>query len=261
MNIQWNIVTWYSKLLAVIFFIIILPIWTFYLGMRYEEVVNVLSLFSNQTIPTVSTNDRFNNTIISTSTTSILSKTQTGISLNYIYPKNTSFVIEDFPSTTFTIKSVVKATGTIQDESGCGSRASETFLKNLYLDNTGGLCLNLSQVDGEPLALIVVNIDASNDGDGTINDGAVQLIYTTKVNGKEVTRFAQPYLNLAANPIYPFSSREIRVGFMIPSSLNEFSLTYGYVGVGLLQGEKFFAGGQGGYIVNFITKSIVPIQG
>jgi len=37
MNIKWNEYTWYSKLLAVIFFILVLPVWTFYMGTRYEE--------------------------------------------------------------------------------------------------------------------------------------------------------------------------------------------------------------------------------
>jgi hypothetical protein len=42
MKIEWNRVTWYSKLLAVILFILVLPAWTFYLGMKYEETVIVV---------------------------------------------------------------------------------------------------------------------------------------------------------------------------------------------------------------------------
>lgn len=38
--IQWNKVTWYSKLLAVIFFIGVLPVWTFYIGVKYTETKN-----------------------------------------------------------------------------------------------------------------------------------------------------------------------------------------------------------------------------
>lgn len=47
MNIQWNTVTWYSKVLALIFLLVVLPIWTFYLGMRYEEAISY-SLSNNQ---------------------------------------------------------------------------------------------------------------------------------------------------------------------------------------------------------------------
>lgn len=43
MKIKFNKVTWYSKLAAVIFFIAILPIWTFYIGARYQEAVNLES--------------------------------------------------------------------------------------------------------------------------------------------------------------------------------------------------------------------------
>lgn len=38
MKIKFNVVTWYSKLLAIIFFIAVLPIWTFYIGTKVKEV-------------------------------------------------------------------------------------------------------------------------------------------------------------------------------------------------------------------------------
>lgn len=37
-NIKWNEVTWYSKLGAIIFFLIVVPILTFVIGMKYQEV-------------------------------------------------------------------------------------------------------------------------------------------------------------------------------------------------------------------------------
>lgn len=40
MNIQFNVVTWYSKLLSIIFFIAALPVLTFYIGTQYELTVN-----------------------------------------------------------------------------------------------------------------------------------------------------------------------------------------------------------------------------
>jgi hypothetical protein len=39
MGIKWNEYTWYSKSLAAIFFIIVMPIWTFYIGVQYEKTV------------------------------------------------------------------------------------------------------------------------------------------------------------------------------------------------------------------------------
>jgi len=44
--IIWNRVTWYSKYLALIFFTIIFPIWTFYLGTQYEKTVSELAYYS-----------------------------------------------------------------------------------------------------------------------------------------------------------------------------------------------------------------------
>lgn len=44
--IIWNRVTWYSKYLALIFFTIVFPIWTFYLGVQYEKTVYELAYYS-----------------------------------------------------------------------------------------------------------------------------------------------------------------------------------------------------------------------
>ncbi len=41
MNIQFNVVTWYSKLLSIIFFIAVLPALTFYIGRQYELATNI----------------------------------------------------------------------------------------------------------------------------------------------------------------------------------------------------------------------------
>ena len=43
MKIKWNEYTWYSKLLAVLFFIGVLPAWTFYVGVQYEQTVTLLT--------------------------------------------------------------------------------------------------------------------------------------------------------------------------------------------------------------------------
>lgn len=42
MSIEFNKVTWYSKLGAVILFLLVVPILTFYIGMKYQETVSVL---------------------------------------------------------------------------------------------------------------------------------------------------------------------------------------------------------------------------
>ncbi len=39
MHIEFNKVTWYSKLGALILFIIVIPLLTFYFGMKYQEIV------------------------------------------------------------------------------------------------------------------------------------------------------------------------------------------------------------------------------
>lgn len=42
MKIIWNEVTWYSKLAAVILFLVIVPCITFYIGFKYGEVKTLI---------------------------------------------------------------------------------------------------------------------------------------------------------------------------------------------------------------------------
>lgn len=42
-NIKWNEYTWYSKLVAAVFFLLILPVWFFYLGMKYKEITVLIN--------------------------------------------------------------------------------------------------------------------------------------------------------------------------------------------------------------------------
>ncbi len=41
-NIKWNEYTWYSKLIAAIFFIFVLPVWTFYVGTQFENAREII---------------------------------------------------------------------------------------------------------------------------------------------------------------------------------------------------------------------------
>ncbi|MCC2630830.1 MAG: nitrite reductase, partial [Candidatus Paceibacter sp.] len=58
MNIEFNKVTWYSKLAAVILFIFVIPWWTFYIGMRYQETVDILK---QESVKGVTENTLLNN--------------------------------------------------------------------------------------------------------------------------------------------------------------------------------------------------------
>jgi hypothetical protein len=41
MSIQFNVVTWYSKLLSIIFFIAVVPALTFFIGQRYQQTLDI----------------------------------------------------------------------------------------------------------------------------------------------------------------------------------------------------------------------------
>ncbi len=49
MNIQWKEHTWYSKLAAVVFFLLVLPALAFYIGVEYEKTREINTLTESQT--------------------------------------------------------------------------------------------------------------------------------------------------------------------------------------------------------------------
>ncbi len=51
MRIKWNEYTWYSKLAAAVFFIVIFPGWMFYLGQQYNEYLSLSKTLDNELAP------------------------------------------------------------------------------------------------------------------------------------------------------------------------------------------------------------------
>jgi len=52
MNIKWNEVTWYSRLLAILLFLFVVPYLTFYIGREYQKTFEVnADILSNYSIP------------------------------------------------------------------------------------------------------------------------------------------------------------------------------------------------------------------
>ncbi len=76
--IKFNQVTWYSKLLAIIFFIGVLPAWTFYLGKQYGEVV---TLHTPAVLQNSSLQDKNKPSVLVGMNTYV--NTQTGASISY----------------------------------------------------------------------------------------------------------------------------------------------------------------------------------
>ena len=42
MTLQFHTVTWYSRFIALIFFLAVLPVWTFYIGTQYQKTIDQL---------------------------------------------------------------------------------------------------------------------------------------------------------------------------------------------------------------------------
>lgn len=174
--------------------------------------------------------------------------------------KNIAFKIPNLPDVDFKITKAIKATGEVTRQTGCNGSASELFLKNLYFSSSG-LCIRDVKIDGQDMAMIAVDISVNNGSAKIVSGDLVQLFYTIKIDGKESTRLAQTYLPFRSYDISPYSQQNIRVGFLIPYDQNEFRLVYGYVGADYRSGEDFLGAGEGGFILNFKTKTMVEITG
>jgi hypothetical protein len=61
MSIQFNVVTWYSKLLSIIFFIAVVPALTFFIGQKYQQTLDVTNnqsmLVVTPVVPSVRSTD------------------------------------------------------------------------------------------------------------------------------------------------------------------------------------------------------------
>lgn len=42
MTVEWNTITWYSRLAAIVFFVGILPVLNFYIGVQYQQTTAAL---------------------------------------------------------------------------------------------------------------------------------------------------------------------------------------------------------------------------
>ncbi len=108
MNIEWNEVRWYSKLLALVLFIG-LPFVGFWLGIKYQELRGPLSILVSGPVDTVATP--------TTSSLGLIAEKRSSSTTNLVaqkietVPANRDFTILDFQNVTFTIDSVHKATG------------------------------------------------------------------------------------------------------------------------------------------------------
>ncbi|MCF7865461.1 MAG: hypothetical protein K9M11_03075 [Candidatus Pacebacteria bacterium] len=58
MSIKFNVVTWYSKLLSIIFFIAVLPILTFYIGKQYQLTLDTQNVQFTSSLPVILKKDR-----------------------------------------------------------------------------------------------------------------------------------------------------------------------------------------------------------
>jgi len=89
MNIKWNEVTWYSKLLAVILFLLVVPYLTFYIGKEYQKTFDVNDLYSNiNSTPKLTNNNSVEKLKTSSSTTE-------GITYEFKVPEEFTKIVEN----------------------------------------------------------------------------------------------------------------------------------------------------------------------
>lgn len=187
-----------------------------------------------------------------------------------INPVNAIFTIasSSLAGVSFQITRVAKAVGPVVTQTGCTGLPSKLFLEYLYFGNSG-LCLNSNSLEGQPLALVAVDIQVMNAGPARIDritSKLIQLFYTVKVGGQDVTRVARSYLSPESYSVDPFSNTLVRVGFIVPQDQDKFELPYGYVSsIGysgsVAEGEYFFSQAIGSFSIDFGSKTFIVTPG
>jgi hypothetical protein len=180
--------------------------------------------------------------------------------LKIIFSSTAKYIISKLPDVTFKIVKITKATGDVVKQTGCSGTASPVFLESLYIGSSG-ICINTKIIDGQEMAMVAADIDVINNGANNVTGDLIQLFYTIKIDGKDVTRLAQTYLPFRSYSVAPMSSRTIRVGYLVPANQNVFRIIFGYVGSDYRSGESFLGAGEGGFEVDFSKQTLTEING
>jgi cytoskeletal protein RodZ len=97
MKIKWNQYTWYSRAAAIIFFIAVLPVWTFYMGIQYQKTAdsleNATSTLEDNTV--IILNDKPNATTTATTTSTSTPSIPNSTSTVSVPPEGQVFCTQD----------------------------------------------------------------------------------------------------------------------------------------------------------------------
>ncbi len=259
-RIKWREVTWYSRLIAAMLFVL-LPFLGFWLGVRYARSLGPLAM---QVVERPAQNETSTSgPSQSTSSFSEPPKTVLGKTVVTI-PGTHEFTIQALPGVTFTIEAAGKLSGGVSVPA-CGA-GSFFYLPDPDDSRKLGSCIDVKKLSlpgqAPGIAYAVLRID--NKSNAYVNGRFLQLFWNPERGGALESSRAEIVPRRDAYGALPFSSRKVVIGFLVPADQEQVQLVFGDYGKApsISESQETLLGKSiGGWIVNFIQKTMVDIPG
>ena len=264
MEVEWRSVTWYSKALAMAFFVA-LPFLGFWLGVRYEQAVGPRAVIVRPGGASDATTTTDGSQGSSFATSTIINRPTTIVSAqNVAVAGGREFSLKGIPDATFVIRSVARLRGALP-VAVCGAGAF-VYLPNPNAPNGVGTCIPGEKllISGRPAELVVVDFEVRNESNAYVNSRFLQVFYNPETGNDIEGKLASALPALDAYGALPRSNRRTSVGFLVPEGQRQIQLVYGDYGkaAGLGESLEILLGKSvNGFIVDFPGRSIVDIPG
>lgn len=255
LDIRWREVTWYSKALAAALFVA-LPFVGFVLGMRFEAARGPLQFVAirtggtvpapTSTVPAPPPPGGAGGTLLAAS--------------HYDVPADVAFTLPDYPNVTFTVKKITRAEGGVHAPK-CGNDGTHFYIPHPNLFSSPGTCVDADpEARGFVPALVIMELAIDNRSNVFVSTRALQLFYSDGALSSILADAAPAWDGYGTRP---FGAETLPVGFIIPASQTTAQLIYGNYGKkGALQRpEDFFSNTLGGYLLDFTTRTLLPLPG
>jgi hypothetical protein len=257
-NIKWRQVTWYSRLIAAVLFVL-LPFIGFWLGMRYARSLGPLA---GEVIERPAENGE-NGPSQSTSSfneppKAVLAKTVVSI------PGTREFALQTLPNVTFTIETVGKLSGGVAVPA-CGA-GTYIYLPDPDDSRKLGSCIDAKKLSlpGETPGIAYVVLRINNRSNAYVNSRFLQLFWNPERGDELESSHAEAVPRRDSYGALPFSSRRTIIGFLLPAGQEQVQLVFGDYGkapAGAESPETLLGKSVSGWIVSFTERSILDIPG
>ena len=252
--------------------VIILILAAYYLYFKNPKLNNPISngetasTTTSQSTPSTKTSTKTGTKSVPKTIGALLEQSKNASSINYpnldFIDTRTSFNLNNYNGVKVTIERIVFGRGEVVNSNGCSSILSPDFTAYFYPN--GSICINQSDVDGAPHAIVSLHLlidNSSQYGFGGIDLFKLHYLRADP-SGAAKDKFAYPLLGLSNYNLKPYTSKEVVLSYIVPQDQLSYDFLTNYTGpmFGLPPGETVYKYSDQGLFINFSDKSISIVK-